>query len=81
METNTTCCLGDEFLGRPGFGTECSDAVYRWKSDQGMGRGKTAGVNPPCYSSCKNGVEMDIFVHPCHLAQHELCLCTQKANL
>lgn len=79
METNATS-LGGEFLGRPGFGTECPDAMYQWKSDQRMGCGKTAGVNPPCYSSSKNGVEIGIFVHPCHLAQHELCSCIWKAN-
>lgn len=46
-----------------------------------MGWGKTSGVNPPCYYSFKNGVEMDIFVYPCHLALHELCLCIQKVSL
>lgn len=36
METKATC-LGSEFLGRPGFGTECPDAEHEWKSDQRMG--------------------------------------------
>lgn len=67
METKATCLSG-ELLGRPGFGTKCPDAIYQWKSDQRIGCGQTSGVNSPCYSSCKNGVEMDIFVHPCHLA-------------
>lgn len=38
-------------------------------------------INPPCYCSCRNGVEMDIFVLSCHLAWHKLCLCIQKASL
>lgn len=80
METKATC-LGGGLLGRPSFATECPDEMYQWKSDQRMGCGKTSGVNSPCYCSCKNYVEMDIFVHPCHLAQHELCLCIQKASL
>lgn len=80
METKAIC-FGGEFLGRRGFGTECPDAVYLWKRDQRMGWGKTSGVNPPCYYSCKNGVKINIFVHLCHLAQHELCLCIQKASL
>lgn len=80
METKATC-LGGEFLGRPGFGTECPDAVRERKSDQRMGWEKASEINPPCYCSCRKGVEMEIFVHPCHLAQHELCLGIQKANL
>lgn len=46
-----------------------------------MGWGKVPEVNPPRYSSCKSGEEMDVFVHPCHLAWHELGLCIQKASL
>lgn len=38
-------------------------------------------INPPCYCSCRNGMEMDIFVLSCHLAWHKLCLCIQKASL
>lgn len=55
--------------------------MHQWKSDQRMSWGKTSEVNPPCCSSCKNGVKMGIFVHPCHLVQHKLCLCIQKASL